>query len=447
MGFPPVQLTWTISANNALGPSASLNAMMAQYLLDVATFLLANGLTCKGSSTGAVAAMDGVNRWATVADTATRGATTTNAQSWMAFTDGNGCNLLLAYTGGGDGICQISYSPGGLYVAAGTATFTPTATDELVLASGVSVINPDSAATPRVRFQWIDSQAKAYRLLLTANNPTGVVWGIEPIDATLQDRTVTASVWGFCYLARFGESSPASTPVDTFTGSFLQSNRGGRARINGQAVNLTAGFQYFSATGGWSAPWSDTLTALQGATGYPIWGPPRIGSVTTGWTGLTANLVDWWSCRYAASVVTRTGDTYGAGGVPDYIAVGTNGGILWPWDGVTVPVTGGPGSVQQLGEHTGFENADDPEYATFLSGASMYVPLPNSVVTPTGPEAVKSIDRRGGTDVIRLTMRTDDPPTDTTSTQVYSRMIGGVPALFARYPDGTVYEVGAGGTT
>lgn len=443
MAFPPVQLTWTISANNALGPDVSLNVMMSKYLLEVSQFFLANGLTCKGSSNGAVGAMDGVNRWVTNADTVTRGATTTNNQSWMAFVDGNGCNLLLAYTGGGDDICQISYSPGGLYVAAGTPTFTPTATDELVLASGVSVINPNVASSPRVRFMWIDSQAKAYRLLLTADNPTGVVWGIEPVDVSLQDRTISPAVWGFAYLARFGEFSITSYPPSVaYLGPFLQSNRGGRMRIQGQAVNVVAGFQLFPTSFG--APWSNVLTDLQGAAGYPIWGPPRIGSLTSGFDGLTANLVDWWSCRYAASVVTNTGDTYGPGTDKNYIAVGTNGGILWPWDGVTTPVTGGPGSVQQLGQHTGFENAADPEYASFLSGTSMYVPLPNSRVTPIGPSAAKSIDRRAGTDLIRLYPRADDPSTDPDVAQLYTRLIGGQYALFARYPDGSVYEVGAG---
>jgi hypothetical protein len=453
MAFPPVQRTWTFMANNALGARASLNALMASYLLDVSQFLLANGLTCKGSCNGVAGAMDGVNRWASAADTLTRGASLTDPQSWMALVDGNGCNFLLAYTGGTDDICQISFSPTGIYVADGTPTFTPVADDELVLAAGVSVVNNTISSTGRVMFMWIDATASAYRLLLTladggGGNPCGVVWGIEPVDDSLQDRPFTPPVWGFAYLARFGEFAISSSVTVGFTGPFLQSNRGGRARINGVAVNLSAGFQLYQATGSFSAPWSDTQPNLQGGVGYPIWGPPRIGSVTIGMTGLTANLVDWWSCRFSATNASNTGDTYGPGASKDFMAVGTGGGILWPWDGVTTPVTGGAvASQQQPGQHTGFENGADPDYATLLSGASMYVPLPNSIVTPTGPEAVRSIDRRAGSDVIRILTRTDDPPVDPSATQLYSRLIGGVPALFARYPNGDVYEVGAGGVT
>ena len=137
-------------------------------------------------------------------------------------------------------------------------------------------------------------------------------------------------------------------------------------------------------------PWSNTQTDLQGGAGYPIWGPPRIGSLTTNLTGLTANLVDWWSCRYSGSSATNTGATYGPGVTKSFIAVGQGGGILWPWDGVTTPVTGGSNpSVQQPGQATGFENAAAPAYGSFMAGASMYVPLPNSMGTPTGPEVTR----------------------------------------------------------
>lgn len=445
MGFPSVIRTWTILANAALGPSASLNAMMGSYLLDVSTFLLANGLTCKGSCNGVTGAMDGVNRWATTADTITRAANTTTANSWMAFVDGNGGNFLLSFVGGNDDICRISYSPSGVYVAAGTPAFTPTATDELVMSQNASVINVTAAATARVRFMWIDATASAYRLLLTlgtsGGDPCGCVWGIDPCDVTLQDRAISPAVWCFAYAARFGEFTIVS-PLVGFPGAYSASTRGGLTRINGSAVQLGAGFQLFPATGSFAACWSNTQTELQGGAGYPIWGPPRIGSVTAGFTGLVANLVDWWSCRYSAANTARTGDTYNS---LQFMAVGQGGGLLWPWDGVTTPVTGGLGSIAQPGQATGFENADAPSYASFMAGESMYVPLGNSIVTPTGPEAVKSFDRRAGSDVVRLVMRTDDPPTDLDATQLYARMIGGVPALFARYPNGDVYEVGAGG--
>jgi len=437
MAFPPIQKTWTISPNNAIA-DLTLLAMMANYLLQVANFLLANGYTCKGSSNGVTGAMDAVNRWVTVADTAIRGANVTTAQSWMVLTDGNGCDLCLAYEGASDSIARISYSPGGLYVAAATGTHTPTATDELIMASATSVIGTTAATTPRVLFMWADSEAKLCRCLLTldtANAPTGITWGLELLDSTLQDRAISPSVWGFAYTSGEFQISNITTG---FAGAFSQSVRGGRSRVNASALNLTGGsYQFISS---WQAIQTSTQTELQGTSGYPIWGPLRVGSATAGFTGLTANLIDWWSCRAGAPAIC--GDTYDN---LNYMAVGTAGGLLWPWDGVTTPDPGNTAVVAQPGQHTGFENDSDPAYGSFMNVASMYVPLANSRVTPT-PVATPptSIARRPGVQVIRLAEMPTDPPAEPGRTLLYWRTISGQPALFARYANGDVFEVGAG---
>lgn len=444
MGFPAKAKTWTISYNNAI-TGASLNAMMGDYLFTLSQFYLANGLTCKGSCDGVTGAMDGVNRWAAAANCTTRGATTANANSWMVMTDGSGVNILLSYVGSSDDIAYIAFSIGGLYVAAGTPANTPTATDELILASATTVINNTAAATQRNMFMWVDSEAKLMRLLLTlqtTNTPCGIAWGVELFDSSLQDKTISPSVWGFAFAGSAGEFSLGPGTTTGFMGAFSQAVRGGRTRVNGQPCNMNGSIQQFTTAGSFALPWSNVQTELQGTVGYPIWGPLRVGSVTAGFNGIVANLFDWWTCRYVNNnALSSAGDTYDA---QNFVAVGLGGGLLWPGDGATTPVAGAQASIAQNGQHTGFENADDPGYGSFMNGASMYVPLSNSVVTPTGPEPVKSVSRRAGVDVIRMLIRTDDPPAEAGKTLVYSRTIGGEVATFQRYPDGTIYEVGAG---
>ncbi len=445
MAFPVKSKTWTISYNNAI-TGASLNAMMGNYLFAVSQFYLAHGYTCKGSCDGVTGAMDGVNRWASAANCITRGATTANANSWMVLVDANGCNILMSYVGATDDIAIIAYSRAGLYVAAGTPANTPTATDELVLASATTVINNTAAATQRNLFMWVDSASQMMRVLLTlqtTDNPCGITWGVEVFDATLQDKTISPSVWGFAYSGSGGFFGVGSGTSAGFMGAYSQvagNYQGGRIRVNGSAVNINGGIIYSAGAGAFSLPWCNLTPELQGGVGYPIWGPLRLGSSTSGFTGMVAQLFDWWTCRYNNLTTSNAGDTYDN---KNFMAVGIGGGLLWPGDGSTTPVTGAIASVAQPGEHTGFQNLDEPAYGSFLNGASMYVPLAVNVITPTGPEAVKSVNRRAGTDLIRLIPRTDDPAPEAGRTLLYARTIGGLPALFAMYENGDVYEVGS----
>lgn len=452
MAFPVKQKIWTISYNNVIA-DASLNAMMGNYLFTISQFLLANGYTCKGSCDGTTGAMDGVNRWAAQTDCDTRGGTTSAANSWMVLTDGNGCDILLSYVGSNDTIAYLAFSPGGLYVAAGTPTFTPTATDEVSIVPGDStVINTTAATTTRHLFMWADSEAKLMRILLvmdgtpgTSANPGGVTWGVELFDAYLQSRTPTPAVWGFRYSGSSGGWNITNSLFSGFPsvyGAIAGSLFGGRCRINGQIVNLNGGYLMYAgnAAGGFPLAWCNVLTDLQGGAGYPIWGPLRVGSTTTLNTGITAQLYDWWSCRYNNSGTSHLGDTYDN---RNFWGASQNGGVLWPGDGATLPVTGGDVAAQS-GEHTGFHNAEDPAYGTFYNGASMYVPIPNGNITPTGPTPPQSIERRAGVQVIRLLEMPTDPTDDPDAGQLYWRMIDGQQAVFMKYPDGSVYEVGAG---
>ncbi len=365
MGYPTKAKTWIVSPNNTVA-DATLPLMVGHFFKIIADFLLANGYTCKGSSNGTTAAMDGNNRWAAIADGSTRGANTTSAQSWMVLTDGNGCDICLSYTGGADTHARVAYSPGGLYVAAGTVTHTPTATDELALTAsgGQSFIGAALVAVPRQLFGWVDSEAKMCRFLCSNNSNTAasLVWGVEVLDTSLQDRTIAPSVWGFAYDGSAGEFNSGQGSSSGVQGVFVQGTRGGRMRANGISIGVNGGALAFAGN---PSLWQNVLTDLQGGAGYPMWGPFRVGGSTTNMSGIAGQLFDWWTARNANnSALAACGDTMDN---KNFMLVGTPGSLAWPWDGLTTPVTGPQASKDIAGNSTGFENAEAPGYASFTA--------------------------------------------------------------------------------
>ncbi len=89
-------------------------------------------------------------------------------------------------------------------------------------------------------------------------------------------------------------------------------------------------------------------------------------------------------------------------------------------------------------------NIVDLRYGVPISGRSMYVPLAHSAVSSTTPTvSAKTIARRAGIDLVRLATVTSDPPAETGKVLLYTRLIGTTQKLFARFPNGTIFEVGA----
>lgn len=322
MALPVPQKVWTISANNRI-TFVSLNDTMGRYLKGVADFLLAHGYTCKGSCDGTTGAMDGVNRWTSVANASVRGANTATANSWMVLTDANGCDILLSYVGATDDIGRIAYSPGGLYVAAGTPNQTPTATDDQVL-NTITVIGTDTTLD-RIWHGWVDSESKLCRFALfrsTANYGCAI-WGVELLSSRVTI-AFSPTVWGFKY-------APNVLNAGNFESAFSANSKGGRTRVNGVSVDILGGYEKFMNA---TLLWNDIRTELQFATGYPMC-PLTVGSTTATREGPLGDLYDWWTGRGGAAVIP--GDPYNQ----QFIQLGDGsnaqalGGLVWPWDGVS----------------------------------------------------------------------------------------------------------------
>lgn len=337
MAAPVLQKSWTISANNriAIASYATLVLQGGKYLKTIADTLLANGHTCKGSSNGTAGAMDGVNRWTSDAAASVQGATTTTPVSWMVLTDGNAANILLSFVGATGDIARIAFSPGGLYVAAGTPTHTPTATDESVLFTGTSLIG-SSLTDDRIVNVWVDSQAKLMRTCVYAAGAllTGT-WGVELVNANRVTLAYSPAIWGFA----FTSANLQATAAGLFS-AFTANARGGYARINGTVANCFLGTESFNG-GAYSQFIQTVKTELQKGIGQAMFAC-AIGSTTSTRQGPIGDLYDWWIGGLGtavggvgAALVVFPGGQWMT--LPS--AAASNGQAVWPWDGTTVPET------------------------------------------------------------------------------------------------------------
>jgi len=323
---PPIPLkTWTITPNNRI-PYVSLLDTQQRYLHGVKTFLKANGYTCKGSSSAGIGAMDGVDRWTTPSNVTPRATVAVASQAWIVLTDGNGCNILLAYQGQSDDYARISFSPSGAFIAAGTPSNQPTAVDECVIANAslIEGVGLPSGNADRLWFGWVTTDRKACRFGVARGGTwLGLNWGVESVQSTVVTTSLfidssaawSPPVWGFAF-------PPASS-------GRLQSSTGiARVRIASVDINVTVyfGLETFAIQFPF---WGVPRSALQGSVGVSLW-PLSIGSSNQGAEGKLGNLIDWW---VSSTYSQKDGETYRL----RLVHADRNVGIIWPWDGVTYP--------------------------------------------------------------------------------------------------------------
>ncbi|MDQ3295061.1 MAG: hypothetical protein M3619_00565 [Myxococcota bacterium] len=314
----------------------SLNDTMARFLYGVKQHLKANGYSVKGSSDGAAAAMDAVDRWTgPTVGTTTRGANAVSPQSWIVLTDANGVNILFAYMGSADHNARIAFSATGVYAAAATATHTPGAADDAVLTTVTTDLINITASGDRLWSCWVASDAKSFRVAVArAGIWVGGVWGVETFNPVpyAAGVVVLPNVWGLIF--------QVSSMTNTGISSAQPPTRGGLARtvVSSAARICTVGVgaEAFPSTGGAQAGiqiGQDIAPELQGGSEYPM-KQMNLYSATVGSRGKLGNVIDFWMGRTTAG----DGNVYGNG---EFITIGSGGDIAWPWDGTP----GVPGST------------------------------------------------------------------------------------------------------
>ena len=335
MALPTLTKTWIIDPCNRI-PFVSVLGTMQAYLFEFKAFLKLNGFTVKGSASAGVGAMDAVDRWTSAATVTPRATIAGASQAWIVLTStGSAIDICFAFQGSGDDFCRIAFSPGGLYVAAGTPNQQPTASDEVVdhLAT-VSMIN-STASGDRLWSGWVSSDAKMVRSAIAR----GGSW-ISSFGGTTGH-----GIWFIEQFSSVAVAPASGTPAanPTWIGCFQGANtipngtQIGRSRLIIASTAFTAAIHFgMEYQFGNPSTFGTEKPQLQGALGYPIF-PVSLFADTGGARGKLGNVIDAWTGR---TTLDTSGDTYGTLQfitMNGYIGTAAGGGV-WPWDGVTVPV-------------------------------------------------------------------------------------------------------------
>ncbi len=330
MSLPAFTKTWSFSLNNATGAFVSLLDTASQLMYGVKNFLVATmGATVWGSCDGTTG--DNTDRWASKTNAQTRGATTAAANSWVVFTWAGG-QLCISYVGATDDIFRVSYSPSSSFVLAGTPTNTPTTTDEVIVATAISMVNV-TASAQRVWSVIAASDRSVFRAVTFRSAVIVNCWGIEKLAASLNAPNITSSI-AFAFLSN-------ATVGTSFTGggvAFGQFNAapGGSnsmsAWIGGASKSIVGGGMMFNGATTWSTVFNTATPELNGAAPmYPI---------LVGGSGTAAQ--GWLGTRFDA--YHAYGNSIALGDYHDDVTANTRllwagGGMMWPWTRGTALVT------------------------------------------------------------------------------------------------------------
>lgn len=335
MSLPTVTQTWSYSFNNRFtyGSSSTITNLMGAFmfsLIGVGGFLPSTmGYTVKGSSNGSTGAMDGTNRITSAAAWATSANSSSAAIAWIVLTDGAGVDWCFSYNTASTDICRLSHSQGGNYIAAATATFQPTATDECFDAASGTWVN-STTSDDRVWHFWGGSDKKMWRStvyrqgvlagMLSAEKFTSALTSPATFTEAVGSGTVGA-VKGYIttgtrsgWMALYGASSPGAL---------------GRVHANGADVNAQ-GFMGGELPAAAANVWNQERPALQGALGDTIF-PTQLYAQTANADGKFGSLIDHWYVVTNSTAVPAAGDVFGS---LQFFCV-TGGGPLLPSDGAT----------------------------------------------------------------------------------------------------------------
>lgn len=330
MAFPAIQKF--LAAGQLLNQRITFVSLLittGTYATGISNQAIAQGMTCAGSSNGVAAAMDGANRCTNAAGFAVRGANASTAQSWIVFTHANGAQTCLAYVGASDDIFRVSCSPGGLFVVAGTATFTPTATDEVVGTSATTLIGA-TASNDRIFNVWIDSAHNGWRAAIFRSNIlAGSLIGSELFSADYLGSGASCAVPTWC----FAYTPSAASTAASLLGAYSASTAGGATRMTVSGTPITVNM------GGTGKILGNQTTAENGVaqelnSSNFLLRPIGVYSVTTGAKGDVGNRYDWHldnEMKACGEVDSGKNWLY----MNNSASAGSVPGTLWPWDGTS----------------------------------------------------------------------------------------------------------------
>jgi hypothetical protein len=345
MGLPALTKSWLTSVNSRYSFVSVLGAtgdLLFKWVGSTGFLTSTVGYTCKGSSDGTTAAMDGVNRITAANKWATRNNGAAGPMSWIVLTDGAGVDWCFSFNSASDDIVRLSHSTGGNFVAAGTATQQPTATDECFDIASGSWVNA-TASLDRLWNFWASTDKKQFRMVaMRSSAQVSIIRGEEFTSSLIAPATLTLTTGGGSKAAVKGYYSSAANAYNTqINVSYSASASAELARVHsgGGDINSLGSMGHevtgagVGARGGTATQYAAEKPALQGGNGELLF-PAVLGSLTANADGKLGSLIDHWVAVTNAAGVPALIDTFGS---LQFIAIGA--GFVWPWDGATNPVS------------------------------------------------------------------------------------------------------------
>lgn len=307
LNAPILSKLWTITPN-VRNTFTTLLDMGAWFAFTNFSGLITNGwsvkYTCDGT-TGPTSSSDHTNRLVSRTNFTTQGAAAGNAQSFFVVTNADGVDLAFCYQGASNDIIRISYSPGGLFTPAGTSNQQPTATDEVVLSNGNSIVNA-TTSSDRVMTMWFANDTRQWSVALFRASAIVNIIGVEKITDFTGSGTFTIPYVGY-RLTTGSRGSIGGTSPGAPVGGASGTAPGSAGNVGIMARVVTVGISRITRIGGGeiivcSSPGNVTgggqtfvtnPPALQAAVGAPLFPLFWSGEQSTNLDGPIGYPADW----------------------------------------------------------------------------------------------------------------------------------------------------------
>jgi hypothetical protein len=360
--MPSVQLTkaWSISPN-VRNVYVSLPDMAGWWIYENHAYLKSKAWVVVGTSDGLTAAFDGpgTDRLASKANAQVRGASAAAPQSWSLLENADGVQLLIAYQGASDDIIRISFSPGGIFVVAGTATHQPTATDEVIVSAANSVINA-TASLDRVMTIWASDDTKHWSNITFRGGTILGSFGVERINDLTGTSVFSPPYVGYRHTAMARSSGPGSGPA----GGIVNTAIGVAGFVGTAARVITSGVPRLVRVGGGeilvagaanitmavNSTFIADKPALLGGLGSSVLPVYWSGERVANFDGFIGYPIDWWQVYTSSVSVPAVADAlpgYDPGDTPGVTPVRSNwlislgSAMVRPWRNVSATLQTG----------------------------------------------------------------------------------------------------------
>ncbi len=325
-GVPGQRLAFTATV---LDSSQQFAFRLKDYLVNGnATTKYTVKWTCTGV-TGPTNAADSTDRITSSATWITRATVAAAAQAFWVLTGQFGEQIMLCFQGASDDIMRISFSPGGLFVLAGTTTNQPTATDEQVILSATSIVG-STASADRVLQCWMRDDGKGFRAAVYRSSvlTCPIFWIEEFTPGWATGANISVSVTPAIY---GGAIATVSLIAGVIVGAFSANG----SSTPGLLMRTTVSGAGFNAQCSFCAENGATSNALVAISGQTVtqeaqggtFAPYPLGIITTtaGTKGRWGNVIDMYIVNPSGILAGN-----GFGTAFEWVHLAASGVVIWP---------------------------------------------------------------------------------------------------------------------